>query len=219
MNPILAFSYCLFFNRFAFLCYYVHMFEMPTDEPIMPQVPVSVSHETEEYPELEAEHFKRHPDQVAKPEVLRDCGPEVEKLEGLMGEFEARHSLAELNAITEISPELFRLFERADELESPKKVEDAIKLYERNNPAYVETYKAKIAALRAIVLSPDEARKFEIRRAAMKDMKEISILSEKIRKGTNVSEERFQELQVRYKSISCAVGFMNKGVVSHDLLR
>jgi len=191
------------------------MYEAPTNEPIIPQVPVSQEYMEEEYPELEFEHFKRHPDQLVKPEA-RECGSEVEKLEGLMAEFEEKHSLAELNAITEISADLASLFKYVDELENPEKIENTIKCFERNNSAYVEIYKAKITELRATVLTPEDARKFEIRRTAMKDERVITDLAEKIRKETNISKEQLETLQTRRKLISNAIGSINGGKVVHD---
>ena len=57
----------------------------------------------EEYDDLLDLFSNRHPE--VKMENLRDCGLEVEKAERLMAEFESKHSLAELLAISELTPE------------------------------------------------------------------------------------------------------------------
>lgn len=175
-----------------------------TSEPVTPE------YREEEHDELIAEHFKRHPDQLAKPKDLRDFGPEVEKLENLMAEFETKYSLAELNAITDLSDDLLQIFDNAEELENPGKVEAFIKCLELNNPAYIETYKAKIAAARAIVLTPEDARKFEIRRLAMKDERVIAGLFDKIKKEANIPIDKLEELQVKGQILFKAVGFFRK---------
>jgi hypothetical protein len=164
-----------------------------------------------------AVYFIKHP--KLKPEILRDCSPEVGKVESLMAEFEAKHSLAELNAITELSPDLVLLFKYADELENPEKVEKVIKCYQLNNPGYIETYKAKIAAVREIVLTPEDARVFKIRREAKAEERVIMDMVEKIRKETNISKVELEELQAKRKLITNAVGYtntLNGNVVLHD---
>jgi hypothetical protein len=196
--------------------------QIPTDPKLNKPVPedespivgvLSVHAETPDGKSYVTDFLIRHPELKIE---ARDCELEVEKVEGLMEEFEAKHSLAELNAITELTPDLALLFEKARELEEPGRVEAAIKLYESQNPAYVEIYKAKIAKLRAIILSPEDTRKFEIRMAAKKDEAGIVDLVEKIRKETNISKERLDALQVRRKAISNAVGFINNNVVCHN---
>lgn len=200
------------------------MNETLANQPTMPDEPASESYQEGEYSELVAEHFKRHPEQVVALEIrivtpeVRECGLEVEKLEGLMSEFEARHPLAELNAIGELSDSLFQVFENAEELENPEKVEASIRCLELNNPGYIPTYREKIAAVRATILTPEDVRRFEIRRAAMKDERVIAGLLEQIRNGTDVSQEKLEELRMKTQVLFKAVGFFKKGDrrIGHD---
>jgi hypothetical protein len=192
------------------------MTEMPKNSPTPEEISqtASIAYPAAEHSILVVMYFQRHP--VPEAEAPNDYAPEVEKLEQLMTEFEANHSLAELSAITDLSDDLVQMFNYADVLEDNGKLESAIRCFELNNPAYVETYKAKIAAVRAISLSPEDARKFEIRRAAMKDAGPIADQVEKIRKETKIPAQELEVLQGKCRRLLNAVGYYRGKTITHS---
>lgn len=154
-----------------------------------------------------ADHLARHPEPIISPANLEEDEPKIAELEAMIASFEATHSLAELHAIVDLSPDLATLFKHADDLADPQRIENDIEAYKKHNPGYVEIYKAKIAAARAIVLAPEDARRFEIRMAAKKDL--VPIIAK-------LSTIRNKELEAKCKRLQRAVGSINNGKVNHE---
>ncbi|MFA6076783.1 MAG: hypothetical protein WC735_01765 [Candidatus Paceibacterota bacterium] len=113
-----------------------------------------------------ADYLARHPEPVISPENLRDCAQEVTNFEFLVGIFESRFSLAELNSI--------------------------------------------------IDLTPADAPKHPVREPARLALIPIVEKLNALKKETNISPEKFEELKAKYKIISRAVGIINKNKVDHD---
>ncbi|MDO8659860.1 MAG: hypothetical protein Q7K54_04665 [Candidatus Parcubacteria bacterium] len=160
--------------------------------------------------EWEADYLTRHP--TLPKETSRERGSEVKKLDVLIDIFESTHSLEELNAIVEISSDLEILFTKDFDLSSEKNIENAIALYEQHNPGYVEIYKKKMADIKAIVLSPEEARKLKIRIAAKKDLTPIV----EILRDLSESNKDYKRLKARCSILMKAVGSLNKKKINHD---
>lgn len=161
--------------------------------------------------EWEADYLAIHPI-VTPKETSRERGSEIKKLDVLIDVFESTHSIEELKAIVEISPDLALVFEYADDLATPERIEAAVKLYEKHNPMYAAFYKAKMAMVKAIVLSPEEARKLEIRIAAKKDL--IPIVE--ILRDLSESNKDYKRLKTRCSILMKAVGSLNKNKINHD---
>ena len=100
------------------------------------------------------------------PTELRDCAPEIAELEGLLETFENNHSLAELQLITDLTPE--------------------------------------------------EASNHPIRKPANNDLTPIANLLDNLKNKTNIPPEKYEELQIKYKRLSRAVGILNNNKVDHD---
>jgi phosphoglycerate-specific signal transduction histidine kinase len=130
-------------------------------------------------------------------------------LEELLATFEEVNSLAELNDITDVSPDLFSLFANADDLFDEEHREKSIKSFEKYNPSYLDTFKEKIAKLRQLVLSPEEQEKLEKRLKAKNDLKSIVALLNTLKKETNISPDVHKELEAKYFRLAEAVGNLN----------
>ena len=158
--------------------------------------------------ELLADYLKRHPKPVILPENSKEAELKITALETMITAFEATHSLKELHEITDLSPDLAMLFKYADDLASSQRIEDAIKTYEKYNPQYVEVYKKKIACLKDLVLTPEDARKFKIRIAAKKDL--IPIIAALNTLGNN------HPLKEKCSKLMKAVGGIQGEKVNHE---
>jgi len=159
-------------------------------------------------------HVQRHPDQLELifkiSKTLREAGPEITKFEAMVAAFETAHPLAELEAIVNLSPELVTVFKYANDIASDEQVAKTIAEYEKYNPPYVDTYKEIVAKARAIVLTPEERRSFEIRKAAQADMIPIVALFNTLKRETNISTERHEELGRKLTQLTRAIGSINK---------
>ncbi|MFA7252654.1 MAG: hypothetical protein WC027_02250 [Candidatus Paceibacterota bacterium] len=188
----------------------------PEIPPIEPS-PEELSEQ--EQAELLAMHKARHPEQFVEPESLREAGPEIAQFEAMVAAFEIAHPLAEMEAITDISPNLATVFRHAKELSSDVLVTMAVADFEKYNPSYVDTYKQKIAEARAIVLTSDEQKIFNTRESARRDISPIVALLKKIKDETNISAEKYEELWRRRNAFELAIGSIkhltNPGKVVH----
>lgn len=162
-----------------------------------------------------AVHYDLHPKDLNPPQTLKETGPEIAEFEELVNSFHLKHSLKELLAIVDLSPDLAEKFKRADDLEDPRRIENDIRTYEKYNPAYIPAYKAKIEAARAIVLAPEDQVKFEMRRAAKKDLVPIVAKLGILKKEKNISAEKYGELNERYKNLAKALGNIQQNRVNH----
>lgn len=158
------------------------------------------------------DYTKRHPVPVILKEDLREAGPEIAEFEAMVTSFESTHSLEKLHSITDISTDLATLFDRTDELSDERRIEDNIMDYEKYNPGFIREYKEKIAAARAIVLTPEEKEKLEIRVAAKRDLAPIVAKLNTLQKETNISADRYEELNEKYERLARAVGMVNKTI-------
>jgi hypothetical protein len=52
-----------------------------------------------------ADYLARHPEPVVAPETSVEVASEIEKFESLVGVFESKYSLAELNSIIDLTPQ------------------------------------------------------------------------------------------------------------------
>ena len=159
------------------------------------------------------DHFKSHPE---SPVSLREAGPEIAKFEDMVTLFEATHSLAQLRLIVDISSDVDELFTYAPILADSQRIEDDIKTFELNSPAYVPTYKAKIARLQNLILSPEDARIYEMRRSAVTDLIPIKKMLDTLKTETNISAEQRKAVEEKYKRLTSAVGGIRNGKVDHD---
>jgi len=117
-----------------------------------------------------ARFFEEHPEPVISRENLREAGPEITEFEIKVALFESTHSLEKLHAIVEISSDLATLFGKADDLEDPKRIAGDMEYLRSHKPEYIPEYERVMAAARAIILGPEDQKKFEIRRSAKKDL-------------------------------------------------
>ncbi len=160
--------------------------------------------------EFLADYLERHPEDLAPTKTSQERTQEIAEFIAMIDKFESTHPLAELNSIVDLSPELALSFEHADDLESPQRIEDAIKTYEKHNPAYVEVYKKKIATIKEIRLTPEEERKFKIWRAAKKDLAPIVTGLNKLK-----GDADYEELKAKYMHLGRAVGNIRGNIVDH----
>lgn len=135
--------------------------------------------------------MKDHPEIVIAPEDLRECGPEIAELEEMLRLFESAHPLAELLLIIDLTLELEVLFENDRDM-SAEEIESAIK-----------------------GLSPEDARAYEVRTNAKKDLIPIVAKMNVLKKETNISLEEYEGLKAKYMHLSRAVGIINNNKVDH----
>lgn len=181
----------------------------PTPEELRQQ---SLAKEEREDDERWADYIKRHPVPVILKEDLREAGPEITEFEAMVSKFEAIHSLEKLHSITAISTDLATLFDCADDLSDERRIEDNIMDYEKYNPGFIPEYKEKIAAARAIILTPEEKEKFEIKVAAKRDLAPIVAKLNTLQKETNISADKYEELNEKKERLARAVGMINKTI-------
>jgi hypothetical protein len=132
--------------------------------------------------------LRDHPQITTSVETRRDCEQEKSEFQMLCQKFKEAHSLENLNAILDITPELYKLF-------APDK------------DTQIETVLSN--------LPPEEALKYKTRSPALKDLKPIVALMNKIEKETNISPTEFDKLNDAYKILSRAVGMINNGKIDH----
>lgn len=156
--------------------------------------------------ELLADYLSRHPEPVIST-TTREAEIKIAELEKMISSFESKYSLTELHAIVDLSPDLATLFRYADDLASPQRIADTIKTYAKHNPGYVQVYNRKIATARAIVLTPEDAKKFEIRMAAKKDLALIIAI---------LNTLNSKKLKIKCKRLMKAVGSVIDNKVSHE---
>lgn len=168
--------------------------------------------EEQEYKELCADYLAIHPDPVISPENLREAGPEITELETMVASFESSYSLAELHAVVDISPDLGMSFEYAYDLADPKRTEENLKkLYEKDNPKFIEVYKQRLADVKAIILTSEDAKIYKMRMAAAEALKPITAMLDTLEKKTNISAEKLEEIKEKSKLLTRAVGGVIKG--------
>jgi len=138
---------------------------MNTNEGFTPGL--SPEEQKEQYEaELLADYFARCPEPVIAPEDIREAGPEIAEFEGLIASFESTHSLAELHAITD--------------------------------------------------LTPKEAPMHPVREPAKEALVPITDMLNKLKRETNITPEKHEELKSEYRRLSRAVGMINGGKVDHN---
>jgi hypothetical protein len=157
--------------------------------------------------ELLADYLARHSEPIISPENQREAGSKIAELETMIASFESTHSLIELHAIVDLSPDLATLFKYADDFASPQRIADAIKTYEKYNPGYVEVYNKKIVAVKTIVLTSEDTEIYNKRISAKRDLIPIVAML-----GTLKNEE----LKAKCKHLMKAVGSIISDKVNHE---
>ncbi|MEI7620508.1 MAG: hypothetical protein WCJ57_02970 [Candidatus Falkowbacteria bacterium] len=77
--------------------------------------------------------------------------------------------------------------------------------------------KHSVEALYAIIdLTADEAPNHPVREPAKKDLSPIVAKLNTLEKETNISQDKYLELQAQYRHLSMAVGIVNNNKVRHD---
>lgn len=150
--------------------------------------------ESQEEQDQYEQWMKEHPETVMAPKSLREDGPEIQKLEELLESFELAHSLEELDAIVDLTPELHALFGDDRDM-SAEQIEVAI-----NN------------------LSPEDAKAYQARTSAKKDLIPLAAIVGKmniLEKEGNMLSEKQKELRKKYMRLSGAVGMINQGRIRH----
>jgi len=132
-----------------------------------------------------------HPEAAPQKETRRDCEKEKGELLQLIDEFGKNHSLEGLNAVTDVSPDLYNLLAR----------------YKRMTAEEIESTSAS--------LTPEDANKFRTRVPAKDDLTPIVALLNILEKETNITGLDLDKLTSAYKVLSRAVGMINNGKVDH----
>ncbi|MDD2758577.1 MAG: hypothetical protein PHD72_04425 [Patescibacteria group bacterium] len=146
---------------------------------------------TKEMLEILACFLKDHPEATAPVETRRDCENEKRELQILFDKFETAHSLEELHAIKNVSPELDNLFSHARHMSAEQ----------------IETALAAIA--------PEDAKRYKIRFPAIDDLIPVMTLMNKIEKETNITAPEMAKLKTAFRVLARAVGKINNGVIDH----
>jgi hypothetical protein len=142
----------------------------------------------------EAQYMEMNPDKFAEvaPEKLRECEPEIAEFEGMIAAFEAKHSLEELHAIVDLTP-------------------GEVACY-----ALQVTVSPEKLALLADPTSEDVSR-YLVRKVAREALAPIAAKLNGLKEKTNISPEKYKELNARYKRLTRAVGFTDGGnKVDHE---
>lgn len=155
-----------------------------------------------------ADHFAMHPEQLEFPKTLNEAGPKITELEAMITSFEATHSLEELHAITDLSPELAIVFTFAKEISyTPEQLEHLLRHVTVVEPKYAEIQRKKIAEAKAIVLTPEDTEIYNKRIAAKNDLELIVAM---------LSTLKNEELKMKCKRLMKAVGSIKNGKVNHE---
>lgn len=132
-----------------------------------------------------------NPDEPIPIEMRRDYEKEKTELEELLARYKQGHPLENLHAISEVSPELYAVFQNA-----PGKS--------------VEIRDALMAKL-----SQEDKEKYFLRGFAISDLKPITALLNKLHDETNIPSEEYERLKEEYKTLSRAVGMLSGGKIDH----
>jgi hypothetical protein len=135
--------------------------------------------------------LKDHPEAASQKEVRRDCEKEKGELQRLIEEYSNKHSLEKLNAVIDVSPDLYNLLAH----------------YKRMTAEEVESASAS--------LTPEDANNFRTRVSAKDDLAPIVALLNILEKETNITGSDLDKLTSAYKVLSRAVGMINNGKVDH----
>jgi|GEM_PF-1929075 len=114
-----------------------------------------------------------------------------EEFDALFAQFEKTHSLEALHAITELTPELIGVFD----LDTATQFEQIAEALEK--------------------LSPEDAEKYKIRATARNDLAPIYAALKTLKETTKISETEYEELKTASKTLSRAVGMINRGKIDH----
>lgn len=77
--------------------------------------------------------------------------------------------------------------------------------------------KHSLVELHSIIdLTPADAPKHLIRESARIDLTRIHTMKTILKKETNISDEKYKELDIKYLKLSRAVGIINKNKVDHN---
>lgn len=161
-----------------------------------------------------AVHEDLHPGDKNPRKSLMERGPIVAELEEMITAFESTHSLNKLNEIGDISDDLSKLFKRANELEDPERIEKEIEYYKKYNTSHLPIFEAEMATIRAIVLTPDDQKRFNIRRAAKKDFDIITRKLDSVR-GSLEYERLKKKCQKLQKALGNIDNDRNPNKVDH----
>jgi|GEM_PF-4837329 len=121
---------------------------------------------------------------------------EITMLETLFEQFEGSHSLAELNEITDLSPELSSLF--------------------RHNYDIIEAQRFEEIESILSQLSPEEQRNYKKRLAAKEALIPVRTAFDKIGRETNISPDEYRELKRKMDVLEHAIGMISGNRVEHD---
>jgi hypothetical protein len=148
--------------------------------------------EEEERAEFELNKWiENHPEEDVPMDMRREYKKDKEEFDTLFAEFEKTHSLEKLHAIAELTPELIAVFS----LDTATQVEQIA------------------AALTA--LSSEDAEKYKVRTAARNDLAPIYTALKTLLKKTKISEPEYEELKTASKTLSRAVGMINRDKIDH----
>ena len=127
----------------------------------------------------------------------RDHRAETAELEIMLTEFETTHSLERLSAVTELTPDLYRIFRYAPNNQSPEEITLA---------------KSK--------LSPEDLEKYEIRAAARNDIVPIVDLLNILHRETDFPDSEYIRLKAAQQKLIRAIGRIvgddKQSEVKHD---
>ena len=130
------------------------------------------------------------------PEEIRKGGEEEKnKLEELFDQFEQKHSLEDLNAIQDVSPELSWLFLHTMDLTTHSKLEEL---------------ERKLAEL-----SPEEQEKYKLRESARNEVAQMKDTIKTIEQKKSLLPEDLAVLKARCKTYSMAFGILNNNKIDH----
>ena len=157
-----------------------------------------------------AGHFALYPEQIiilSSRKNLIEVRPEIAEFEAMIVSFESTHSIEKLCAIVDISLELSTVFKFAIEISyTPEQLEHSLRDVTKREPEYAKKQREKITAAKAIVLTPEDREKFEMRLAAQKDIIPIIKKLDIFKKETNIHPEKYKELENKCNNLMRAIG-------------
>ncbi|MFA5997037.1 MAG: hypothetical protein WC791_00955 [Candidatus Paceibacterota bacterium] len=107
------------------------------------------------------------------------------------------------------------LSEHPIRVETKKGPEQAVIEFENMVADFETTY--SLEELNAITdLTADSERKHPLRDPAKEALKPIFAKLKYLKEGTTISEKEYEELKSKWKTLSNAVGIVNKGIVDHN---